>query len=402
MAIDYKKDFPIFETNPGLVYLDNAATTHKPHGVIEALVDFYTHLNSNVHRGIYPLSEAATEVYELARRKVAGFIGAAPEETIFTAGTTDSLNMLATMLINSELVPKNPYVVTTEAEHHSNILPWQQISDQIDYIPLNSNFELALDEVAEDGESYADKIARADIVAVSAISNVTGARVDLKKLRQQTKSLLIVDGAQLVGHEAVDVKDSGIDFLAFGGHKMYGPMGIGVLYGRKELLQTLNPGKVGGGMINKVNRDKSTWAPLPEKFEAGTPSVADAVGLAAAIDFIQEIGWDEIQNHERDLAQKLDKRLRELPEVTLYHPANVAAHAGVFSFTVDSIHPHDIAQVLGDQKICVRAGHHCTQILHREVLQIPSSARASLAVYNDSSDIDKLIAGIKDTVVKFE
>ncbi len=391
MTIDsIKANFPIFETNPGLVYLDNAATTHKPHTVIKALVDFYTHLNSNVHRGIYPLSEAASEAYELARHKVAKFIGAAPAETIFTAGTTDGLNLLAAMLANSDLVPSNPVILTTEAEHHSNILPWQQISNQINYIVLDQDLQLSLD----DEEMFAN----ADIVALSLVSNVTGAMANIKRIRNLTRGILIVDAAQAVAHYPLNVPELGIDFLVFGGHKMYGPMGIGVLYGKQELLEKLPPTRVGGGMINKVDRNSASWAPLPERLEAGTPSVADAIGLAAAIDFMESISWDKIRNHEKSLSKYTVEQLSKIAELQLYHAQD---GVGVFSFTVEGVHPHDLAQVLGEERVCVRAGHHCTQILHREVLRIPASTRASLAIYNDESDIDKLYTSIQSAISKF-
>lgn len=387
-----KNDFPIFETNLGLVYLDNAATTHKPHVVLEALVDFYTHLNANVHRGIYPLSEAATDAYELARRKVAGFIGAeSPAEIVFTGGTTDSLNLLASMLSASDITQQNPIIVTTEAEHHSNILPWQQITDRLHYLKLDEEYTPTFEDEK--------LLAEADIVTLSLASNVTGAITDIKTLRKLTDAIIVVDAAQAIAHLPINVSELGADFVAFGGHKMYGPMGIGVLYGRKHLLEKLQPAKLGGGMINKVERKQSSWAPIPERFEAGTPSVADAVGLAAAIDFILAVGWEQIERHESHLANLLSEGLSEITELKLFHAKN---GIGVFSFTVDGIHPHDLAQELGEAKICIRAGHHCTQILHREVLQIPASARASIGIYNSESDVDKLIQGITSAIEKFK
>lgn len=283
--MDIKHQFPIFETNPDLVYLDNAATTQKPDAVIEATVDFYTHLNANVHRGLYPLSEAATELYELARRKVAKFINAEPEEVIFTFGVTDALNGLAWSLANSDIIKENPQIVTTDLEHHANLLPWQRISDNITYLSLDDKFQVELDETA---------ISQADIITTTHVSNVTGTIVDLEKINNMRSdaSILVVDAAQSIAHIPIDVKALDVDFLAFSGHKMYGPTGIGVLYGKKEHLQKLEPWRVGGGMIRSVTKQGNEWSPAPEKFEAGTPPIAQAIGLAAAIDFMSELGWD--------------------------------------------------------------------------------------------------------------
>ncbi len=383
------EQFPIFANNPGLVYLDNAATTQKPQAVIDIMSDFYSKLYSNVHRGLYPLSESATELYELARAKVAKFINAEPEEIVFTANTTDSLNMIGAMLAKAGLIKPGAHILATDLEHHSNILPWREIPDaKLDFIPLNQNLELDL--TAE------DSLGKFDILATTYVSNVTGTIVPVKDvIARLSQTYSVVDAAQAVAHMPIDVKDLNCDFLAFSGHKLYGPTGIGVLYVKKELLEKLEPAKVGGGMIREVTRESATWSDSPSKFEAGTPPIAEAVGLAAAIDFVRELGWDKIQQHEQKLTTYLAESLKSVHGLKTYHPHDVENHAGVFAFTVDGVHPHDLSQALGEQKICVRAGHHCTQILHRDVLQIPASTRASIAVYNTEEDIDKLIAGIK-------
>jgi cysteine desulfurase/selenocysteine lyase len=392
-----KADFPLFAEYPELVYLDNAATTQKPQAVIDSLVDFYTKHNANVHRGLYPLSEQATELYEGARAKLARFLNAATEEIIFTSGTTEGMNFLAGALPASGLVPVRPRVVISAGEHHSTLLPWQQVASELLFMPLNDNFTLEVDGDGEDAYGQAAAAGSADIIALSLINNVTGALADLHAIRARfPNSIIIVDGAQAIGHAQLDLKNLPIDFLVASGHKMYGPTGIGIMYGRKELLDQLPPQRVGGGMIRKVERENSTWAPLPERLEAGTPSIADAIAMGTAADYILSLGWDKISAHQSALSRYAFDRLTTIPGLTLYHPREVEQHGGVFSFSIEGLHPHDLAQLLGEKNVAVRAGHHCVQILHRELLKIPASTRASLAVYNDETDIDKLITAIED------
>jgi len=387
-----KSKFPIFQNNPGLVYLDNAATTQKPQAVIDVLTDFYTKMNANVHRGLYPLSENATELYELARRKVAKFINAEPEEIIFVSGTTDALNSIATSLAKSGMLSAKPQILLSELEHHANVLPWQAISNsELHYIPMNNNFELDMTAV--------DNLGHVDVLAINHISNVTGTILPVKDIIARcSQKFSVVDAAQSIAHMSIDVKDMNCDFLVFSGHKVYGPTGIGVIYAKREHLEAMQPFRVGGGMIREVQRQSATWAELPQKFEAGTPAIAEAISLAAALEFICEIGLDQIQIYEQELAAYLADGLNSITGLKLYHPSDIENHGGVFSFSVPEVHPHDLAQTLGEQKICVRAGHHCTQILHREVLKIPASTRASLAIYNDKSDIEQLIAGLEQAI----
>lgn len=386
-----KSQFTLLKNSPKLAYLDNAATTQKPKSVIKAIGNFYRKDNANVHRGIYDLSERATRKYEQARAAVAALLHAKTEEVIFTSGTTDSINLLARSLQNSGIIAKNPKILVTELEHHSNYLPWRSITDNLTHAPINKEFRIDWPE----GEF--------DIVAVTHISNVTGTEVDLKQVRKKyPKALLVVDAAQSIAHREINVRELDVDFLAFSGHKMYGPTGIGVLYGKKDLLEKLPPMKLGGGMIKEVSKEKLSWAGLPEKHEAGTPPIAQAVGLATAVKLIQKIGLKNIAAHEEVLRQYAQKKLESINGTKLYHPAANNNAGAVMSFSLEDIHPHDIAQLLGNKHITVRAGHHCCQILHREVFQIPASTRISLAVYNTKEDIDKLIEAIREIRLTFD
>src|SRR5260221_10465013 len=401
--MDVKSKFPIFRNNPGLIYLDSAATSQKPDSVLEALMNFYSTSNANVHRGLYPLSEKATELYEAARKTIAEFINAEPEEIIFTSGTTDSINAVAQMLSEAGLISKVPNILLSELEHHSNILPWQKLSGQIDYIEIDDNYQLK--------EFNSDK--NYDVLSVASISNVTGTIINFKELKKNLKyKFSVIDAAQEVAHQKIDVKDLDVDFLAFSGHKMFGPTGIGILYAKKELLEKLNPFRVGGGMIREVNRNSATWAPLPEKFEAGTPPIAEAIALAEAVKFIIDIGFDAIQKHENELRLYVLEKLIEFDSITIFHPQKniplsrgvrgVVPASGVISFSINGVHPHDLAQYLGDSGICLRAGHHCTQILHSEFLEVPASLRVSLSVYNSTEDIDKMIEVLKEGIKVFK
>jgi len=383
-----KQDFPVFENYPDLAYLDNAASTQKPKVVIETIQKFYESQNANVHRGIHKLSELATEKYEEARRIVAKFINAEPEEIVFTAGTTDSINGLAQSLGSSKSV------LSSYLEHHSNFLPWTRMNPkEVELIELDKNYQLQFEKHAKP---------KWDIVALTHMSNVTGTITPIEKIRKLfPDSILAVDAAQSIAHIPVDVKKLDVDFLAFSGHKIYGPTGIGVLYGKKELLQKLEPLKVGGGMILEVDIGKHVWADLPERHEAGTPPIAQAVGLGSALEYVERIGKGKIKKHEMGIREFAIEKLSQIDEIELYHPDAGTEAGAVISFNIKGVHPHDGAQILADQNVAVRAGHHCAQILHRDVLHAPGSLRASFGLYNDREDVEKLFSGIKNAIKQF-
>lgn len=394
--------FPVLKNNPDIVYLDNAATTQKPDVVINSIVKFYEEYNANVHRGIHELSEKATQAYEEARSTVGGFINAAPEEVIFTSGTTDSLNKMVGSI--ADLFGTRDTILISESEHHSNMLPWQKLAQdkgfKLQYIKLNEKLEIDLDHM----ESLL-KSNNTALISLSHISNVTGAVTNIKQasmLASKYGALIVVDGAQAIAHTPVDVATLGIDFYVFSGHKMYGPTGIGVLWGKKKLLQKMPPIAYGGGMINIVGKESSTWADVPEKHEAGTPNIAGAIGLAEAARFIRSIGWEEIEKHELELSKYALEKLNKIEELVVYGPENAEERSAVITFNIHNIHPHDVAQILADHKVAVRAGHHCCQILHKETLCVPATVRASLAVYNTKEDIDKLSEAIINTINQFK
>lgn len=350
-----------------LIYFDNAATTQKPRQVIEAISHFYLSSNANVHRGIHALAEEATQAYEEARGKVAKFINAkSAREIIFVRNTTEALNLVAFCL-------KPKKVTTTIMEHHSNYLPWKRIA-KLNVVGLNKNFELA-------------KELKGDFVAIAHASNVLGT---INKI--PSGKIVVVDGAQAIPHFRVDVQALGCDFYAFSAHKMFGPMGVGVLWGKEELLEKMVPFMTGGGMISYD---------LPDKFEAGTPNVAGAVGLGAAIDYLGKMGWEKIEKQEKVLASKLLKELKNLKELKLYGPKTAGNRVPTFSFSIKGVHPHDAAQFLSDRySIAVRAGQHCAGPLH-EYLGVPATIRASLAFYNTEEEIDIFIKALKDLIWTF-
>lgn len=389
-----KQEFPIFEKHPELIYLDNAATTQKPKVVLDSLMDFYLNSNANVHRGIYPLAERATDLYEKARTKVAKFINADFHEIIFTGGTTSGTNAISDSLFKTGLIPQNPKVLLSDLEHHSSMLPWQQVPGvQLDYLPVSENFEIDVSKVSD--QKY-------DVVSLSHISNVTGAILPtsiLKKLRLNNPNVIIIlDCAQSIAHLEIDVKNIGADFIVFSGHKVYAPTGVGVIWGKKDLLEKMEPFDVGGGMIRTVEREISEWAPLPEKFEAGTPPIAEAIALGEAVEFLKGLDLYQVEAYEAKLREEAINLLKEIPGIKIYHPSLQTHAAGVISFSIDKIHPHDLAQYLGEQNVCLRAGHHCTQILHREIFNISATLRASFAIYNSSQDIVKLIEELKKAI----
>lgn len=397
---EIKKDFPIFERKvlgKDLVYLDNAATTQKPYQVTDSIVHFYQKHNSNVHRGIHTLSEEATQMYENSREIVADFIGARfPKEVIFTKGTTDSINFVAYSYGLNNL-KEGDVILTTISEHHSNLIPWQFVSKKtgalIKSIDLTAEGLLDIDDLKKKMDS------NVKIVAVNYASNVLGSIFPVKKISKIAHEInpeckVVVDAAQAVPHIAVNVQSLGCDFLAFSGHKMLGPMGIGVLYIKENILDSLEPYQFGGGMINNVDFSESNWAQSPEKFEAGTPNVAGAIGLATAVEYLQNIGMENVRDHEIELSKYVFEKLNEIKNIKILGPKNAADKTGLITFYFDDIHAHDVAAVLAGEGVAVRAGHHCTQPLHK-CLKIAASIRASFYIYNSKEDIDKLFDGIK-------
>ena len=387
----YKKDFPIFSAkeNKNLVYFDNAATTQRPKCVIEAVERFYEHNNANPLRGLYSLSGRATEDYENARHTVAKFINANDCEIVFTRNASESLNLVAYTWGLDNI--KDDEIVLSIMEHHSNILPWQMLCQKkgarLVFMECNK-------ETGELPESEFNKInERTKLVAITQVSNVLGVANPVKEIAKKAHSVgavCVVDGAQSTPHIKVDVQDIDADFFAFSGHKLCGPMGIGVLYGKKRLLENMSPFMRGGEMIEYVTRESATWAELPHKFEAGTVNASGAVGLAAAIDYVSSIGLKKIAEHDKNLSSILMSKMQAVPHIKIYGSPNPEKHCGIITFTIDGVHPHDIASVLDTESIAIRAGHHCAQPLG-EYLKVPATARASLYFYNDEQDIELFI-----------
>jgi cysteine desulfurase/selenocysteine lyase len=386
-SFDVRKDFPNLKNT---TYLDSGASTQKPAAVIEGMKHFYETSYANVHRGIYGLAEKSTERYELARALVAKFIGAEIEETIFTRGTTDGINMIARCL--SQQWKAGDEVLISAMEHHSNLVPWQQLAAQkkcvLKIIDLTPDGELDMDD-------FQKKLStKTKIVAVTHVSNVLGTInpiAEIARLAHAKKALVIVDGAQAVGHMPVDMKALDIDFYAFSGHKLYGPDGIGVLYGRKELLAALEPSVWGGEMVKEVTFQLTTWNDLPYKFEPGTPPITQAVGLGIAVSYLQCIGMRRIQQHEQEILLYALERMRQFPGLQIIGDAK--KRSGIISFLLDNIHPHDIAHVLNETGIAVRAGHHCAKPLHC-IKGLEATTRVSIGVYTSKNDIDALIEGL--------
>lgn len=391
MSNQIKTKFPIFTTHPDLVYLDSGASGLKCAPAIEAMKKYYTENGTNIHRGLYDLSEAATEQYEAARRTVANFIKARPSEIIFTSGTTGSLNLAARLL--EQKITAGDEIVLTRFEHHANLIPWQQMATRtgaiLKFIEIDADYHLDWDS--------ARKIItpKTKIVAFTAGSNVTGTIImpwSFITLIKQVGAYTVVDAAQYAAHREIDVKAWDADLVAFSGHKIYGPTGIGVLYGKAELLAELEPVSFGGDMIREVTYEKATWADAPAKFEPGTPPIAEAIGLAAAIKFIESIGWGEIYEHEQELINYTLTKLANL--VQIIGPSG-DKRLPVFSFTLGDVHPHDVAEILNRAQVAVRAGHHCAQPL-MGYLGIQGTTRASYGVYTTTADIDKFISALID------
>lgn len=393
-----RKDFSILDqvvNDEPLVYLDNAATTQKPQQVLDVLADYYQRDNANVHRGVHTLSERATARYEAARQKVADFIQAkSSKEILFTRGTTTSLNWVAQFA--KEILQPDQEVIISVQEHHSNIIPWQQACQQtgakLRYVTL------------KDGELDVDSLKsmlseKTKFVSLAHVSNVLGSVApigEIAELVHQVGAYLVVDGAQSVPHMAVNVQELDVDFYAFSGHKMLGPTGIGVLYGKEELLNLMSPVEFGGEMIDFVYEQSATWKELPWKFEAGTPNIAGAIGLGAAVDYLTEIGMDAIQAHEAELVDYVFPKLQAIPGLTIYGSQDLSKRTGVIAFNLDDLHPHDVATALDYEGVAVRAGHHCAQPLLR-YLQVPATVRASFYIYNTKADCDKLVEAIIKT-----
>ncbi|MCO6017115.1 cysteine desulfurase [Carnobacterium divergens] len=395
-----KKDFPILfqEINDEpLVYLDNAATSQKPQQVLDALKTYYQRDNANVHRGVHTLAERATAKYELARQKVKTFINAKETaEVLFTRGTTTSLNWVAKSFGEAN-VNEGDEIVISYMEHHSNIIPWQQLAKKqkatLRYIELTPTGELDL--------ASAKKLitAKTKIVAITHVSNVLGVVnpiAELTEIAHQVGAVMVVDGAQSVPHMAVDVQQLDVDFYAFSGHKMLAPTGIGVLYGKRSLLEKMEPIEFGGEMIDFVYLEDSTWKELPWKFEAGTPNIAGAIGLGAAIDYLTEVGMEDIHHYEQELVAYVVPKLQEIPGITIYGPTDPAKRTGVITFNLEGVHPHDLATAMDMEGVAVRAGHHCAQPL-MNYLEVNSTARASFYFYNTKSDADTFIKALLAT-----
>ena len=382
---EIKKDFPIF-FDSDLVYLDNAATTQKPQSVLDEVDSLYKEANANVHRALYSLGSEATERFENSRKKVAKYIGANSEkEIVFTSGTTESINLLARSIGNT-LKPGDEILIS-EMEHHSNIVPWQMTAQRtgatLKYLSIKETGELDI----SNPEKYFTSNTK--IISLTHMSNVLGTINPIKKLSakaHQVGAIMIVDGAQGASHLPVDVKELGCDFYAFSGHKMLGPTGIGVLWGKTEHLEEMDPFMGGGEMINTVTMESSTWNDIPYKFEAGTPNFAQAVGLGAAIDYLQNIGMDNIAAHEQMLIEYALGKLNQIDGLRIHGSAK--DRGGVISFNIDGIHPHDLAQFLNEDNIAIRVGHHCAQPLLK-MLGETATARMSFYIYNDESDVDK-------------
>lgn len=393
-----RKDFSILDqvvNDEPLVYLDNAATTQKPQQVLDVLANYYQKDNANVHRGVHTLSERATARYEAARQKVADFIQAkSSKEILFTRGTTTGLNWVAQFA--KEILQPDQEVIISVQEHHSNIIPWQQACQQtgakLRYVTLKDG-ELDMDHLRSLLSS------KTKFVSLAHVSNVLGSVApigEIAELVHQVGAYLVVDGAQSVPHMAVNVQELDVDFYAFSGHKMLGPTGIGVLYGKEELLNLMSPVEFGGEMIDFVYEQSATWKELPWKFEAGTPNIAGAIGLGAAIDYLTEIGMDAIQAHEAELVDYVFPKLQAIPGLTIYGSQDLSKRTGVIAFNLDDLHPHDVATALDYEGVAVRAGHHCAQPLLR-YLQVPATVRASFYIYNTKADCDKLVEAIIKT-----
>ncbi len=401
-----RADFPVLNQEPRagrqhLTFLDSAASSQKPRAVIDALTEYYEQYNANIHRGVYEFSEIATERFEASRTRIARFINArSARECVFVRNTTEAINLVAQTWGRANIGPGDLIVFTT-MEHHSNIVPWQLLAEatgaRLGHVRITPEGRLDLDH-------YAELLAREPkLVAFTHVSNSLGTVNPAREMIAQAHAagaVTVLDGAQSVPHLTVDVLDLDCDFLAFSGHKMLGPMGAGILYGKKHLLDAMPPFLGGGSMIRKVTLERTTWADAPAKFEAGTPAVGDAIALGVAMDYLTGLGLDRVWAHEQQLAAYALERMRDIPELTVYGPQDMTNRSGVISFTLGEIHPHDVAAILDEDNVAVRAGHHCTQPL-MHALGVTATTRASFYVYNDHDDVDRLIASLRRTLDVF-
>lgn len=396
-----KKDFPLLE-NKEIAYLDSGATTQKPIQVIKAVEEFYEKYNANPHRGAYTLSMEATEKYEETRTKIAKFINAKHrEEIIFSKNATESLNLIA-YSYGMDNLKKDDEVVISIMEHHSNLVPWQKVckatDSKLNYMYINQDFELSDEEIES---KITDKT---KIVGITHVSNVLGTINNVKKIMKYAHkkgAVVIVDASQSIPHMKIDVQDLDADFLVFSGHKMLAPLGIGVLYGKREILNKMNPFLMGGDMIEYVYEQETTFAPLPNKFEAGTQNVEGVIGLGAAIDYIKNLGYDKIQEIEKEVISYARQELSKLDYLTLYLTPNEENHSSVISFNINGVHPHDVASILDSEGVCVRSGNHCAQPLMR-FLGIDSTCRASFYFYNTKEDVDRLVKALNKAYDMFK
>ena len=401
MIEEIKKDFPLLE-NRDIAYLDSGATTQKPKEVIEAIKKYYENSNANPHRGAYSLSIEATEQYENTRTKIAEFINARHrEEIIFSKNATESLNLIA-YSYGMDNLKKDDEVVISIMEHHSNLVPWQKITkatgSKLNYMYINENYEITDEEIEN---KITDKT---KIVGITHVSNVLGTINNVKKIikyAHKKGAIVIVDASQSIPHMKIDVQELDADFLVFSGHKMLAPLGIGVLYGKREILNNMTPFLMGGDMIEYVYEQETTFAPLPNKFEAGTQNVEGVIGLGAAIDYIKKIGYDKIQEKEKEVISYARQELSKLDYLALYLTPNAQNHSSVISFNIKGVHPHDVASILDSENVCVRSGNHCAQPLMR-FLEIDSTCRASFYFYNTKEDVDRLVSALNKAYKMFE
>ena len=404
---EIRKDFPILKRmvrdNKPLVYLDNASTTQKPNQVIDAINDYYKNYNANIHRAVYALAEEATSAYESTRDKIAKFLNMPNrEELIFVRGTTEAINLVAYAWGRSH-IKEGDIIVTTEYEHHSNIVPWQLLVQEkgakLAYIDIDDNGELILDQLDEHLAT-----GKVKLVTFSLMSNVLGTITDVQKIISKCKDagvFTLIDGAQAVPHMKVDLQKLGCDFFAFSGHKMLAPTGIGVLWVKKNILETMNPFHGGGDMIREVHKFETTWNDLPYKFEAGTPNIADVIGFGAAIDYLSNIGMDNVREHEIELTKYALDKMSQIKGMKIYGTKDISKRGGVISFNFADVHPHDVAQIIDEEGIAVRSGHHCAQVL-MEKLDVAATSRASFYIYNTKEDVDALVNSLEKVAKVFK
>jgi cysteine desulfurase/selenocysteine lyase len=397
-----RQDFPILKRSlkngKKLVYLDNAATTQKPMQVINAICKYYSEYNSNIHRAVYQIAEEATEEYEKTRDSICKFINARhPEEIIFTRNTTESINLIAHSWGKNN-IRKGNKIILTDYEHHSNIVPWQMLCDakgaRINYMDTDDNGYLNLESLS----NFLDDKGKTKLISLSHMSNVLGTIYPVKEIikRAHEKSIpVVLDGAQSVPHMETDVQDTDCDFLAFSAHKMLGPTGVGILYVKKEILESMPPFITGGDMIKEVHKDNTVFNDLPYRFEGGTPNIADVIGFNASIEYLNGIGMENIREHETDLIKYLYDSIKDIKNIKIYGPEIIKDRGGLVSFNIDGVHPHDCATILNDFGVAIRSGHHCAQVL-MEKLDIVASSRASLYIYNTKEEVDIFVDALND------